>query len=52
MITGVNIRAVENGFFMTYWDDGVSKDRAFLTWESLCDWLKEQVAGLPEKKKK
>lgn len=43
MITGLNIRKVENGYFMDYWKDGKSYQRVFLDWQSLTDWLKEQV---------
>ncbi len=43
MITNVNFRKVENGYFMTYWEKGLAKDRVFYTWEELCNWLKEQV---------
>ncbi len=43
MITGLNVRKVENGYFMDYWRDGKAVQRVFLDWQSLCDWLKEQV---------
>lgn len=43
MITNVNFRKCENGYFMDYWKDGKSHQRVFLDWQSLCDWLKEQV---------
>lgn len=47
MITQVNFRKVENGYYVDYWkDEGKgpkSFQRVFLDWQSLCDWLKEQV---------
>lgn len=48
MITNLNVRKVENGYFADYWkadEKGSSKSyqRVFYTWEELCDWLKEQV---------
>lgn len=43
MITNLNLRKVENGYFLDYWVDGKAKQRVFYTWEELCTWLKEQV---------
>jgi hypothetical protein len=48
VITNLNLRKVENGYFLDYWkadEKGSSKSyqRVFYTWEELCDWLKEQV---------
>lgn len=44
MITNLNLRKVENGYFLDYWVDGKAKQRVFYTWEELCTWLKEQVS--------
>lgn len=43
MISLVNIRKVENGYFVDYWKDGKAIQRVFYTWDELCTWMKEQV---------
>lgn len=43
MITNLNLRAVENGYFLDYWQDGKSYQRVFYTWVEVCEWLKGQV---------
>ena len=49
MITNLNMRKVENGYFLDYWKDGKAVQRVFYTWTELCDWLKklkpEEYAG-------
>lgn len=49
-MTNLNLRTVENGYFVDYWVKGVSKQRVFYTWEELCDWLKVQVPEHESKK--
>jgi hypothetical protein len=43
MITNVNIRQTENGYFVNYHEDGKSKDRVHHTWKDLCDWMLTKV---------
>jgi len=43
MITGLNVRQVENGYFVNYWEDGKAKDRVFLQWSELCDWMLSRI---------
>lgn len=45
MITNLNLRQVENGYFVDYWKAGKAYQRVFYTWGELTDWLKEQVAA-------
>lgn len=49
-MTNLNLRTVENGYFLDYWVDGKSKQRVFYTWDELCNWLKEQVPAHEKKK--
>lgn len=42
-MTNLNLRQVENGYFVDYWQDGKARQRVFYTWTELCDWLKENT---------
>lgn len=43
MITNLNIRQAENGYFVNYWIDGKAKDRVFLQWSDLCEWMLTKI---------
>lgn len=49
MITNLNLRKADNGYFLNYHEDGKSKDRVFYTWAELSTWMQEQVESQDKK---
>lgn len=44
MIVNVNIRQTsDNELYVQYQEKGKARDKAFLNWESLIEWLKEKT---------